>query len=284
MPVCVVTFFAYTPAYKGFYGVAVVRVVHCLVLFALSCCAAQSLWAAQVVKVGAYNYPPYVLKAESEQPQGLLPDLLAVLNQQQNDYHFELVPTSVTRRYRDFQHARFDIIMFESAAWGWQDIALTNLDLQVEDADIYVAKAEPGRTQAYFEQLKGKRLALYTGYHYGFANYNADPEYLTREFNAMLNYSHESNLLMVQRGRADITVVTRSYLHSFERMFPEQRAQLLTSSKADQIYHHEALLRPQAPINSATLGALLQQVGSEGLLRKLYAQYQLRPLGSIAQH
>lgn len=263
---------------------AVVRVVHCLVLFALSCCVAQSVWAAQVVKVGAYNFPPYVLKAESERPQGLLPDLLAAMNQQQSDYHFELVPTSVTRRYRDFKNARFDIILFESAAWGWQDIALTNLDLQVEDAEIYVAKAEPGRTQAYFDQLKGKRLALYTGYHYGFANFNADPEYLTREFNAMLNYSHESNLLMVQRGRADITVVTRSYLHSFERMFPELRGQLLTSNKTDQIYRHEALLRPEGPINSATLGAVLQQLRSDGLLGKLYVRYQLRPQGSIARH
>jgi ABC-type amino acid transport substrate-binding protein len=270
--------------YKGAVEVLTVRVAYCLLLLVLDFLTVQSAWAAQVVKVGAYNFPPYVLKAEGSQPQGLLPDLLTVLNQQQDDYLFELVPTSVTRRYRDFQHARFDIMLFESKAWGWKDIPLTNLDLQVEDAEIYVAKAEPGRTQAYFEQLKGKRLALYTGYHYGFANFNADPEYLAREFNAMLNYSHESNLLMVQRGRADVTVVTRSYLHSFETMFPEQRGQLLTSSKVDQIYHHEALLRPQAPISAAALGALLQQLRTKGLLSKLYAQYQLRPSGSIAQH
>lgn len=268
---------------KGFVGVAVVRVFHYLMVFAFSCFAVQSVLAAQVVKVGAYNFPPYVLKAESEQPQGLLPDLLVALNQQQSDYIFELVPTSVTRRYRDFQHARFDLILFESVAWGWQDTALTNLDMQVEDADIYVAKAEPGRTQAYFDQLKGKRLALYTGYHYGFAQFNADPGYLASEFNVMLNYSHESNLLMVQRGRADITVVTRSYLHSFEQKFPAQRAQLMTSRKNDQIYHHEALLRPQAPISSATLGALLQQLRNTGSLDKLYQQYQLIPM-PLAQH
>lgn len=261
-----------------------VRVVQALLCFALSCLAAQSGLAAQLVKVGAYNYPPYVIQAESEQPQGLLPDLLAALNQQQSDYHFELVPTSVTRRYRDFQNARFDIILFESPAWGWQNIALNTLDLQVEDADIYVAKAEPGRDQAYFEQIKGKRLALYSGYHYGFANFNADPEYLTREYNAMLNYSHESNLLMVQRGRADITVVTRSYLYSFQQMFPEQRAQLLVSRKVDQIYHHETLLRPQAPITSTALGALLQQLRSQGQLNKLFSRYQLSQPAPIAKH
>jgi ABC-type amino acid transport substrate-binding protein len=250
----------------------------------LSCLVGQSVLAAQLIKVGAYNFPPYVIQAESEHPQGLLPDVLAALNQQQSDYRFELVPTSVTRRYRDFQNARFDIILFESPAWGWQGIPMSTLDLQVEDAEIYVAKAEPGRGQEFFTQFKGKRLALYSGYHYGFANFNADPEYLAREYNARLSYSHESNLLMVQRERADITIVARSYLHSFEKMFPELRGQFLLSSKSDQIYRHEALLRPQAPISSATLGALVQQLRSQGQLDKLFAYYQLTPTMPLANH
>lgn len=246
----------------------------------LLCLVGQSLLAAQLIKVGAYNFPPYVIQAESERPQGLLPELLAALNQQQSDYYFELLPTSGTRRYRDFENARFDIMLFESPTWGWQDIAMHTLDLQVEDAEIYVAKAQPGRGQEYFDQFKGKRLALYNGYHYAFANFNADPQYLTREFSAHLSYSHESNLLMVQRGRMDITIVARSYLHDFERMYPELRGQFLRSNKAEQIYYHQALLRPQAPINSATLGALLQQLRSQGTLAKLYEKYQLRPMGS----
>lgn len=261
--------------------VSIIQTVFCV---ALSCLVGQSVLAAQLIKVGAYNFPPYVIHAESKQPQGLLPDVLAALNQQQSNYHFELVPTSMSRRYRDFENARFDIMLFESPAWGWHDIAMNTLDLQVEDAEVYVAKAVPGRGQEYFNQLKGKRLALYNGYHYGFADFNADPEYLAREFNARLSYSHESNLLMVQRGRMDITVVARSYLHDFERMYPEQRGQFLLSTKADQIYHHEVLLRPQAPISSAVLGALLQQLRSQGTLGKLYQQYQLRPLDSLPQH
>jgi ABC-type amino acid transport substrate-binding protein len=251
-----------------------VNAAFCVVLSYL---AGQSALAAQLIKVGAYNFPPYVVQAESEQPQGLLPDVLVALNQQQSEYRFELLPTSVTRRYRDFQSARFDIMLFESPAWGWQGIPMTTLDLQVEDAEVYVAKAEPGRGQEFFSLFKGKRLALYSGYHYGFANFNADPEYLAREYNARLSYSHESNLLMVQRGRVDITVVARSYLYSFENNYPEQRGQFLLSTKVDQTYHHEALLRPQAPISSAALGALLQQLRSQGQLGKLFAQYQLTP-------
>ncbi|MFT5781036.1 MAG: ABC-type amino acid transport substrate-binding protein [Pseudomonas sp.] len=257
---------------------AAVRMVPALLCFALSCLAAHTALAGQLVKVGAYNFPPYVVQAESTQPQGLLPDLLAMLNRQQSDYHFELVPTSVTRRYRDFKSTRFDLMLFEPQAWGWQGTPMDVLDLHVDDAEIYVAKAEPGRGQEYFEQIKGKRLALYTGYHYGFASFNTDSAYLAREYNAMLNYSHESNLLMVRRGRADMTVVTRSYLHRFQQMYPEMRAQLLASTKVDQVYHHDALLRQQGPVSLAELDRLLQQLRSDGQLAQLFSQYQLLTL------
>mgnify|MGYP006200386775 CR=1 FL=1 len=211
--------------------------------------AAQPLLAAQLIKVGAYHFPPYVSKPEAEQAQGLLPDLLATLNAQQSEYQFVLVPTSVTRRFRDFQNARYDLIMFESPTWGWQNTPHETFDLQVQDAEVYVAKAAAGRGQEYFSQFSGKRLALYNGYHYGFAQFNADPEYLAKQFNAVLTYSHDSNLVMLLRGRADVAVVTRSYLRAYQQRYPEQSGALLESQRVDQVYHHYALLRPQAPIS-----------------------------------
>ncbi len=70
--------------------------------------------------------------------------------------------------------------------------------------ELFVAKSEELRGQQYFEQLQGKQLALYRGYHYGFAGFNSDPEFLSSTFNANLGHSHDSNLLMVMRGRADV--------------------------------------------------------------------------------
>lgn len=244
---------------------------------------AQSVVAAQVVKVGAYNFPPYVSKPETEHPQGLLPDLLALLNARQADYRFELVPTSVTRRFRDFSAARFDLILFESPAWGWQNTAHETLDLQVEDSEVYVAKALAGRGQEYFEQFSGKRLALYSGYHYALAGFNADPEYLARQFNAVLTYSHDSNLLMVLRERADITVVTRSYLHRYLLQYPEQGQQMLISDRVDQVYRHQALLRPGAPITAQALRNLLGRLGDGGELSALYRQYDLTQGRTVAR-
>lgn len=74
--------------------------------------------AGEPVRVGAYHFPPYVVKPESAQPEGVLPELLAAINALQSNYRFTLVPTSVTRRYRDLQSGRFDLILFESPGWG----------------------------------------------------------------------------------------------------------------------------------------------------------------------
>ena len=246
-----------------------------VLLFAL-CCWAPLATAAQQVKVGAYHFPPYVSKPESDAPGGLLPELLGALNGMQDDYRFTLVPTSVTRRYRDFTQARYDLILFESPEWGWQGIALDQLDLQIIDAEVYVARQQPGRDQSFFDSLRGKRMALYNGYHYAFAGFNADQAFLASKFQASLTYSHDSNLLMLLHGRADMSVVTRSYLRIFQQEYPEESAQLLVSQRIDQVYRHHALLRQGAALNAAQLGALLQRLRDNGRLPELLGQYHLQ--------
>ena len=260
------------------------RPTHCLLLLAFVLCMPLA-HAGQRVRVGAYHFPPYVVKPESTAPGGLLPELLAALNQSQQDYRFDLVPTSVTRRYRDLQQARYDMILFESPDWGWQNIPLQKLDLQITDAEVYVARAKEGRDQHYFDRLDNKRMALYSGYHYGFAGFNADQEYLGRQFNAVLTYSHDSNLLMLLHGRADISVVTRSYLRLYQSENPQQSARLLVSERVDQVYHHHALLRPQGPLDASQLASLLQDLQHSGRLGELVSRYHLRTAGeTVAEH
>ncbi len=231
--------------------------------------------AGQQVNVGAYHFPPYAIKPESAAPSGLLPELLTALNRLQDDYQFALVPTSVTRRYRDLASGRFDLILFESPAWGWQNTPHRALDLHIEDAEVYVARAEPGRDQRYFDRLTGKRMALYSGYHYGFAGFNADRQYLTEEFDAVLTYSHDSNLLMVLRQRADIAVITRSYLEIYQDRHPRQRSALLVSRRVDQVYQHQALFRPQTPLIPETFAQLLVALNDQGQLNDLLRRYHL---------
>ena len=85
--------------------------------------------AAQLVRVGAAHFPPYTVRPEQGADTGLLPQLVEALNALQTDYQFVLVPTSIPRRFRDFQQGRVDMAIFENPKWGWQDIAHTDVDM-----------------------------------------------------------------------------------------------------------------------------------------------------------
>ncbi|MDQ0122793.1 ABC-type amino acid transport substrate-binding protein [Pseudomonas lini] len=252
-----------------------IRTASVLLLSVLS-----SLWvvpsqAVQLVRIGAAHFPPYTVRPETGADTGLLPQLVEALNALQSDYQFVLVPTSIPRRFGDFKQARVDMAIFENPDWGWKDIPHTTVDMGLEDAEIFVAQREPGRQQSYFANLAGKRLALFSGYHYEFSNFNADPKYLAQNYNATLTYSHDSNLLMVLRGRADIALVTRSYLSDYLLRNEQVGDQLLVSHRVDQIYHHYAILRPTAPISGAAFGKLLQDLRENGQMLKIFDPYRI---------
>ncbi|WP_137822817.1 ABC transporter substrate-binding protein [Pseudomonas sp. D(2018)] len=238
--------------------------------------------ASQTVQVAGAHFPPYVIKPESAEASGLLLDMLAALNELQADYRFVVRPTAIPRRFKDFQDGRIDLAVFENPDWGWQGIPGARIDMGLEDAEIFVAKAQPERSQHYFFELAGKRLALYNGYHYGFAGFNPDPEFLQREFNAKLTYSHDSNLRMLLKERADIALVTRSYFNAYLEQNPEQAGSFLASDRLDQRYHHYALLRPGAPITAAQFSALLERLRAGGQLQQIFGRYGIvvRPVAA----
>jgi ABC-type amino acid transport substrate-binding protein len=235
--------------------------------------------AAQLVRIGAAHFPPYTVRPESGADTGLLPQLVEALNALQNDYQFVLVPTSIPRRFGDFKQGRIDMAIFENPAWGWKDIPHIDVDMGLEDAEIFVAQRQPEgravRQQDYFADLTGKRLALFSGYHYEFASFNAEPQYLAKNHNATLTYSHDSNLLMVLRGRADIALVTRSYLNDYFLRNLNVANELLVSDRIDQIYHHYAILRPAAPISGEAFGKLLQGLRDNGQMLKIFDPYKI---------
>lgn len=239
---------------------------------------AGSGWTAQLVKVGAAHFPPYAVRPELDEATGLLPQLLSALNAQQNTYHFVMVPAALPRRFHDFQQGRIDMAIFENPDWGWKSIPHQTVDMGLQDAEVFVAHSQAGRQQSYFDDLHGKRLALFSGYHYAFASFNADPKFLIDTFNATLTYSHDASLMMVERSRADIALVTRSYLKDYETQNKDAEAQLLTSDKVDQVYHHYALLRPQAPIDGEHFSALLEQLRRNGELSKIFLPYRIEVL------
>ncbi|PAM79736.1 amino acid ABC transporter substrate-binding protein [Pseudomonas sp. ERMR1:02] len=250
-----------------------------LLLAALAALWVMPSQAAQLVRIGAAHFPPYTVRPETGADTGLLPQLVEALNALQSDYQFVLVPTSIPRRFGDFKQARVDMAIFENPEWGWKDIPHIAVDMGLEDAEIFVAQRQPEgrpvRQQDYFDDLTGKRLALFSGYHYEFASFNAEPKYLATHYNATLTYSHDSNLLMVLRGRADIALVTRSYLSDYFLRNMKVADQLLVSDRIDQLYHHYAILRPTAPITGEAFGKLLQGLRDNGQMLRIFDPYKI---------
>ena len=246
-----------------------------LLLAALAASWVLPAQAAQLVRVGAAHFPPYTVRPENGADTGLLPQMVEALNRLQSDYKFVLVPTSIPRRFGDFKQGRIDMAIFENPEWGWKEIPHNDVDMGLEDAEIFVAQREDGRQQHYFSDLSGKRLALFSGYHYEFANFNADPKFLAQNFKATLTYSHDSNLLMVLRGRADIALVTRSYLSDYLLRNEKVRDELLVSQRIDQVYHHYAILRPTAPITGEEFSKLLQRLRDSGEMLKIFDPYRI---------
>jgi ABC-type amino acid transport substrate-binding protein len=258
---------------------SVVRVVAMMSLAGLT--AGQAA-AEQVVTVGAAYFPPYVVKREQSLHPGLLPQLLDALNQLQDDYRFINRPTAIARRFADFKEGRNDMALFENPAWGWQGIDHHVVDMGLEDFEVFVSRSDTGRGQGYFAELQGKRLALYNGYHYAFAGFNSTPDFLRKNFNATLTYSHDSNLLMVLHDRVDIAAVTRSFIDDFLQRHRKYVGQLLISQRIDQSYRHKALIRPGAAISPAEFTDMLERLRANGQLAKIFEPFHIAVIANVA--
>lgn len=252
------------------------RVAALCVGITLAACPGAEALAAQVVKIAAVHFPPYVVRPEKGADTGLLVKLVAALNAAQRDYQFVMVPTSVPRRYRDFLQGRIDVAIFENPEWGWAGIPHERIDLGLEDAEVFVARRAEGRGQEYFDDLSDKRLAVFSGYHYAFADFNTDPRYLAERFKVTQTYSHDSNVLMVARGRADVAPVTRSYLMDFMSHYRSDARQLMVSDRVDQIYRQYALLRPGANIDAQHLRQVMETLREDGTLTRIFEPLHIK--------
>jgi polar amino acid transport system substrate-binding protein len=227
---------------------------------------------AKVVRVGGYVFPPYV-QEDSGKFKGLTLDLIEVMNAFQSKYRFEFVPTSPLRRYSDFENGAYDVILFESVEWGWRRLPVDVSKVYAQDCEVFVAKTLPNRTQAYFDDIKGKSLLVYLGYHYPFADYNSDPEYLLRAFNARATVSHEANLRSVIAGRADLAVVTRSYLEKYLSDNPALMPRLMISDRKEQHYDHTVLVKRNDDPSVGEINDLLERMERAGYISILLGKY-----------
>lgn len=234
---------------------------------------AESAAAPVTVKVGGYEFPPYV----TESGGGVTQALLDLLNAEQSDFRFELVRTSPQRRYEDMERGRFDMIAFESLAWGWKGRTVEASRVFLRDAEVFVAKAGPGMDQGYFDRLDDKTILGRLGYHYAFAGMTADPEVLEKRFNTRLTVTHEGNVRSVAAGRAALAIVTRSFLAQFLKANPDMAPHLLVSDRTDQIYEHTILVRRDGPVGISWVNGTLDRLERSGVLPALWVRQGIAP-------
>ncbi|MEN3164859.1 transporter substrate-binding domain-containing protein [Tistrella mobilis] len=245
---------------------------------------AQAAMAAgaepKIVRVGGYQFAPYVSFGEGGTgPQGLTVELIALLNQIQDTWRFELVPTTPLRRYDDFARGRFDVMFFEMAGWGWsrRDIPLDVSDTIATDREVFIAQLYAGRDKSWFAGVKATKIAAILGYHYAFADFAGDPDEMRRRFDLVLVNDNAAVIELVLLGRVEAGVVTQSFLSRYLADRPNDLARLLVSDQVDQLYDLRVLTRPGLDPDAAAIRGLLARLDRAGRLAPLWHAYGLDP-------
>lgn len=229
--------------------------------------SSQGFAQAKKVLVGGYEWPPYVILQDNK-TVGLTIDLIELLNKRQSKYVFEFVLTSATRRYQDITDGRYQVILFESKSWGWNPAQIEATNVFLTGAEVFITAKDDGRTQAYFDELKGKRIKGIHGYHYGFLGLSTAPK-AAREYNLELTSTQDGNIQAVLNKRADIAIVPKEYLPLYFKNNPEAEKKLLISKKLDQSYQLSALVsKAKSPITASELNKLIETILKDGTWEK----------------
>ncbi|WP_076919050.1 amino acid ABC transporter substrate-binding protein [Pseudoalteromonas sp. SK18] len=255
-----------------------------LILLALLGFSVEEAHAKTVVKVGGYEFPPYIEIVDGR-ASGLTVELISELNKMQHSYHFELVLTTPIRRFKDYQKGLFDSVFFENPDWGWLqgNNIISNSPVIATDSEVFIALKQFAKSQAWFDNLENRTLVGILGYHYPLANYESNPSVLENEYKMTLLSNHKRSIELVLKKRSDSAIVTRSYLNQYFSKYPKSKHLLLVSERIAQTYNHQLLLRPTHTLDISTLykwvkRALAQDKIAARLKQLGLQQHPLTPL------
>ena len=228
----------------------------------------------ETVRVLGYVFPPFV---NVDTRSGLTFGLIDELNRRQDQFHFIFQLSSPNRRYMMFERQGADVILYEMPEWEWQKrgIAVSASAVIHQDAEVYIALRQPGRDQRYFDRILDKQIAVFQGYHYDFAGYNSDSNWLNQHFDVLITDKYPQLIELVRRGRADIGVINKGYLYQLFEQTPELAEELLVSDRYDQLYQLRALVADTSPITSEQVSRLIDEIRADGSYAKMLRQYGL---------
>ncbi|POB00636.1 ABC transporter [Chromobacterium sinusclupearum] len=211
-----------------------------------------------IIKIGCSNFPPYFNVENGLCLRGKGIDKIRELNKKQKKYDFQLYVTAPARKTMDFQNRKFDMSLYSNINWGWDKSTVFASCIFGTDHEVFVArKDQVAGNNAYFDDIAAKRIVAINGYHYAFAQFNADREFLHKHFNIELTNTHEGNLMAVMLGRADMAIVTKSFLDDWRQEHPDLSPDLMEAKKYDQTYQFTAVVRKDGSLTKREIDQLL---------------------------
>ncbi|WP_374075111.1 substrate-binding periplasmic protein [Bdellovibrio bacteriovorus] len=219
----------------------------------------QTAQAVLEIRVGAYDFPPYYEFHKSKHI-GITTQTVKILNSLQKDYTFVIQRVPANRRYQTLERNRVDLYLYEDPAWEWSKYSYEFIPLDVEDGEVYITKAGALPAPQTFEELKKLRIAVVQGYHYGFAGLDADERALKKNFRIEILDNSKTCLHFVATGRADVTIVAKSFIYDFIRKNPDYRDKISISNNYDSIYKLGVVLSPKSRIPRAKMEALVDNL------------------------
>lgn len=210
------------------------------------------------VRVGAYQFPPY-LNFSKTNSSGKTLELIDALNKIQKKYNFQLVVTSPSRRYIDFGN-KFDLMFYEDLSWGWNEINLETSDISLKDEEVFISTTNYYKDTNFIKDIKTKKILLIKGFHYSFAAYNASEDYLNKNFNVVFSTSPQNTLDFLFNGRAQIAIITKSFLTDYLIKNPSKKTSILINDTPDQIYNLTMLISQNSPISKEEFDNLLKKL------------------------
>ena len=171
---------------------------------------------------------------------GLTYELVDAMNRFQHDYVFQLVDTGQSR-YRDMSQGAFQMMLFENIKWdGMRKRSRPVKSFCKVTARCSSRAVHQDAMPATSNDLAARHILAVTGYHYGFANFEADPTILSRNYRITFSANCEISLRNLLAGRGDVAVVTKSYLSNYLLNHREAASNCWCPDHFDQTYAHAA--------------------------------------------
>lgn len=226
------------------------------------------------VKVGAYDYG-VVYFFEDGKPKGIVPTLIKMLNELQDDYQFQLAETSSRRRYRAVMAGDVDLLLLESSTWEWKKHDVQFSDPIVRERDLYLTLSDHPDSKTLLADVTHYPMLCVLGFHYAFADNNSDPEYLRQNFDVLLRYNEKEVLSGLLAQEAPIGIVSAGFLARQIVGDPGLRDLIVIGKQPDAEYDLVSVISNKSVISRDQFNQLLEQVMASGEVERLWQQLHI---------